>query len=363
MSWSEGDTLLQKAIPIIEKHAPERLQLITYLSNFINVLTNEDFDYIQFRESGTNELFDDLDARDKIYGKYYSKAATDLLKNHDDIVVSHLLRTSRRKVELSELKQTSSGSTSSVDLFWDIWNISREYVRDEDSLIYYTESLMVAFFLSAEEIDSLASQDSKLDSIIKFVEKENSVYQKRLDKALEKDKNLSEIDELTKKLERNLKRALSAHYKKQKTSNADKPSEAPESTEESQLTPEPAETRAEYVDPGFVSSLNDINQRHFELVAERTGRKIEEIQEIMAAYESCLIEDIAARNRTQLLTIFRIRVHFKEATPARKGLNPFTNEPMEFGPRPARLKVKGLGTDRLSGILGNIFSDFINPDD
>ena len=360
MSWRDGDNILGKGLPILEAYFPEETERAIYLSGFINALCDEDFDYIQFREARTPHdiLLDYMEKRDDVYDRAFTKVAQALADKTDRLVLSHYLTVARRNIKRAELEKLKSSSCAKEEAFQALWKMSSEYIDDDESLYYYTQSLVNCFLFTADERDALGAGNESLVAIIEQIKKEEEATHERLQKNLKKTKNLQELDETFKKLEARVKRSLTALSKRSK-GQLSGISKAVESA-----TVEPAlgdalsedEKPEPYIDPGFSGALNDTNKQHIQLVAEKTGHVESEVQAILQAYEECLLEDLENNNRTQLLTIMSLRAHFKEAKPERKGPNFFTGEEMLFRARPAVLKVKAHETDRLKAILTTVLT-------
>jgi len=180
----------------------------------------------------------------------------------------------------------------------------------------------------------------------------------RLQKYLKKTKNIQELDEAFKKLEARAKRSLTALCNRSKDQLSGKTkaveSAAVEPALDNVLS---ADDKADpYSDPGFSGALNVSNRQHIKMVAAKTGHAESEVQAVLQAYEECLLEDLENKNSTHLLTIMRLRAHFKEAKPERKGPNFFTGEEMLFKARSAVLKVKANETGRLKALLTTILT-------
>ena len=365
MSWREGGNILIKGLSIIESHTSENTERAIYLSGFIIALCDQDFDYMQFRESYTpyDKLLDYVDKRDDIYIKAFSKVKKKLRDNVDQYVLSNYLIAAQRNIQHAEFKKLKVSSASRIEAFLSIWDISSEYIDDEESLHYYTQSLINGFLFSPDAIDEIVKRQKKLAPIFKLIKKEEEIAHERLQKPLKKTKNIQELDEIFGKLEADVKRSLTIHSKnsqEQLTSKTKtKKASISEPLPDKDLSSENATIK--YSDPGFLGAINSSNKQHIKLVAERTGQNVSDVQATLQAYEECLLEDLEKKNKTYLLTIMRLRASFKEAKPQRQGINPFTGEEMLLAARPAGLKVSAYETSRLKELLNTIFGNLAKP--
>ncbi len=77
-------------------------------------------------------------------------------------------------------------------------------------------------------------------------------------------------------------------------------------------------------------------------IAEATGLTKKQVTAVFDEYKN-IIEGHVKKGSAQVFTmpgLFKIKVTRKPATRARKGINPFTGEPMVFKAKPARNVVK-----------------------
>jgi len=363
MSWRDGYDILIKGISILETHFTEKNAQSIYLAGLISALCEHDFDYMQFRESRTpyDDLLDYVDKRDEIFLNAFSKVESSLKPNIDTHVFSHFSVVARRNITHAESIKLKIDSDVKKEAFHSIWDMSSEYISDEESLHYYTECLVKEFLFSTDEIDELVEREKKLAPIVKLIKKEEEIAFERLQKSIKKTRNIHELEEIFKKVEASIKRSLTALSKNMSDHSASE-QKAKMSVRRVSSTPEEEQSVEKefekYNDLGFAREIDRTNKQHFQLIAERTGHNISDVQNILQAYERCLLEDLEAKNRTKLLTILSLRASVTEEKPNRTGLNPFTGEEMLFKARPARLKVKATETIRLKGLLTTMFGNF-----
>ncbi|HET7746860.1 MAG TPA: HU family DNA-binding protein [Vicinamibacteria bacterium] len=75
-------------------------------------------------------------------------------------------------------------------------------------------------------------------------------------------------------------------------------------------------------------------------LSEATGMRRKEVATVLGALAALAAYDMAKEGRFTLPGMARMSVVKKAATKARKGINPFTKEPMLFKAKPARKLVR-----------------------
>ena len=75
-------------------------------------------------------------------------------------------------------------------------------------------------------------------------------------------------------------------------------------------------------------------------LSEATGLSRKDVARVFGALTALIAVDVARRGSFTLPGLAKINVIKKAATKARKGVNPFTKEPMIFKAKPARKVVK-----------------------
>merc|ERR1711988_1038488 len=85
----------------------------------------------------------------------------------------------------------------------------------------------------------------------------------------------------------------------------------------------------------------------YQSVAETTGLKTKEVKGTLEAIMGVASEELKKTGSFKLAGMLNMKLKKKPATPARKGVNPFTKEPCVFKAKPASKTVKVLAMKKL----------------
>merc|ERR1712078_869552 len=77
-------------------------------------------------------------------------------------------------------------------------------------------------------------------------------------------------------------------------------------------------------------------------VAETTGLKAKDVKGVMEGLMELAAEELKKTGSFKLGGVLNMKLKKKPATPARKGVNPFTKEPCVFKAKPASKTVRAL---------------------
>merc|ERR1712187_687935 len=77
-------------------------------------------------------------------------------------------------------------------------------------------------------------------------------------------------------------------------------------------------------------------------VASSTGLKSKDVKAVVANYMSVAAEQLKKNGSFKFAGALNLKLKKKPATPARKGINPFTKEPCVFKAKPASKTVRAL---------------------
>lgn len=86
-------------------------------------------------------------------------------------------------------------------------------------------------------------------------------------------------------------------------------------------------------------------------MAEATGIKAKEVKAVVEQIVSITAAELKKHGAFKFAGIINLRIKNKPATPARKGLNPFTKEPMVFKAKPASKNVRALAMKKLKDLI------------
>merc|ERR1712232_1321537 len=78
----------------------------------------------------------------------------------------------------------------------------------------------------------------------------------------------------------------------------------------------------------------------YKSVAETTGMKTKDVKGAVAAMMDVAAKELKKSGSFKLAGRLNLKLKKKDATPARKGVNPFTKEPCVFKAKPASKTVK-----------------------
>merc|ERR1712007_423358 len=82
-------------------------------------------------------------------------------------------------------------------------------------------------------------------------------------------------------------------------------------------------------------------------VAETAGLKQKQVKDIVEALMATAAAELKKNGTFKLAGMINMRLKKKPATPARKGVNPFTKEPCVFKAKPASKTVRALAMKKL----------------
>merc|ERR1712061_392499 len=85
----------------------------------------------------------------------------------------------------------------------------------------------------------------------------------------------------------------------------------------------------------------------YQSVAETTGLKTKDVKGSMEAIMGIAAEELKKAGSFKLAGMLNMKLKKKPATPARKGINPFTKEPCVFKAKPASKTVKVFAMKKL----------------
>merc|ERR1711972_931939 len=80
----------------------------------------------------------------------------------------------------------------------------------------------------------------------------------------------------------------------------------------------------------------------YSAVAETTGLKAKDVKGVMEGIVAVAAEELKKSGSFKLAGALNLKLKKKPATPARKGVNPFTKEPCVFKAKPAPKTVRAL---------------------
>mmetsp|Transcript_40737 Transcript_40737/g.95683 ORF Transcript_40737/g.95683 Transcript_40737/m.95683 type:complete len:116 (+) Transcript_40737:107-454(+) len=89
----------------------------------------------------------------------------------------------------------------------------------------------------------------------------------------------------------------------------------------------------------------------YKSVAETTGLKTKDVKSVVEAVMEVAAEELKKSGSFKLAGMLNMKLKDKPATPARKGVNPFTKEPCVFKAKPASKTVRVLALKKLKDIL------------
>merc|ERR1712151_272407 len=89
----------------------------------------------------------------------------------------------------------------------------------------------------------------------------------------------------------------------------------------------------------------------YKSVGESTGLKVKQVKECVEAYMAVAASQLKAAGSFKFAGAINMRLKKKPATPARKGVNPFTKEPCVFKAKPASKTVRALPLKKLRELV------------
>merc|ERR1711913_75051 len=89
----------------------------------------------------------------------------------------------------------------------------------------------------------------------------------------------------------------------------------------------------------------------YKSVAETTGLKAKDVKGAMEALMGVAATELKKNGSFKIARALNLKLKQKPATPARKGVNPFTKEPCVFKAKPASKTVKALPMKKLKELV------------
>merc|ERR1712019_168510 len=86
-------------------------------------------------------------------------------------------------------------------------------------------------------------------------------------------------------------------------------------------------------------------------VASSTGLKSKDVRAVVASYMSVAAEQLKKNGSFKFAGALNLKLKKKAATPARKGINPFTKEPCVFKAKPASKTVRALALKKFKELV------------
>merc|ERR1712196_359394 len=86
-------------------------------------------------------------------------------------------------------------------------------------------------------------------------------------------------------------------------------------------------------------------------VASSTGLKAKDVKAVVASYMSIAAGQLKKNGSFKFVGALNLKLKKKAATPARKGINPFTKEPCVFKAKPASKTVRALPMKKLKEMI------------
>merc|ERR1711953_1447612 len=89
----------------------------------------------------------------------------------------------------------------------------------------------------------------------------------------------------------------------------------------------------------------------YQSVAETTGLKSKDVKGVMEALVGVAADQLKKAGSFKIAGALNLKLKSKPATPARKGVNPFTKEPCVFKAKPASKTVRALPMKKLKQLV------------
>merc|ERR1712227_366322 len=86
-------------------------------------------------------------------------------------------------------------------------------------------------------------------------------------------------------------------------------------------------------------------------VAEKTGLKGKDVKAVITTYLELAASELKKNGAFKFGGCLNLKLKKKPATPARKGINPFTKEPCVFKAKPASKTVRALAMKKLKEMV------------
>merc|ERR1719199_135574 len=89
----------------------------------------------------------------------------------------------------------------------------------------------------------------------------------------------------------------------------------------------------------------------YSAVAETTGLKAKDVRGVVEGIVAVAADELKKNGSFKLAGALNLKLKKKPATPARKGVNPFTKEPCVFKAKPASKTVRALAMKKLKTMI------------
>merc|ERR1712046_260417 len=89
----------------------------------------------------------------------------------------------------------------------------------------------------------------------------------------------------------------------------------------------------------------------YSTMGETTGLKAKDVKGVMEGIVAVAVDELKKNGSFKLAGSLNLKLKKKPATPARKGVNPFTKEPCVFKAKPASKTVKALPMKKLKEMV------------
>ena len=89
----------------------------------------------------------------------------------------------------------------------------------------------------------------------------------------------------------------------------------------------------------------------YQSVADSAGLKRKDVKAVIDGYMGVCAEELKKTGSFKFGQMIKLKLKKKPATPARKGVNPFTKEPCVFKAKPASKAVKGFALRKLKDAI------------
>merc|ERR1712170_65509 len=89
----------------------------------------------------------------------------------------------------------------------------------------------------------------------------------------------------------------------------------------------------------------------FSTVAEKTSLKNKDVKAVVTSYMELAASELKKNGTFKFGGCLNLKLKKKPATPARKGVNPFTKEPCVFKAKPASKTVRALAMKKLKEMV------------
>merc|ERR1711879_302546 len=86
-------------------------------------------------------------------------------------------------------------------------------------------------------------------------------------------------------------------------------------------------------------------------VAEKVGLKAKDVKSVMEGLVGVAAQELKKNGSFKLAGSLKLKLKKKPATPARKGVNPFTKEPCVFKAKPASKTVRAFALAKLKDMI------------